>query len=216
MFLTPLSDMKNLLYGLLLTVLIAGCNQNTQSSEQTTQEATKTDTTVNKVPIATVPQAQLIIPGKAVGLTSLDEDAKDVINRLGPPDSGDAAMGKAMSTWYSDHDPKRNQTTIYTERQMGVDETSRVKQIRITSSWFSTADDIHVGSALHDINRYFNTRKEAAYSEGGANYLIYTTDKGITFEVNADSTCSGIIVHDSSKNVLSVYLPFHPDIKKMK
>ncbi|WP_349315819.1 hypothetical protein [Chitinophaga sp. MM2321] len=208
--------MKNLLYGLLLTGLIAGCKQKVQPSQQTTPEEKKEDTTVNIPPGTATSAARLIVPGKAIGLTSIGEDVQNVINKLGAPDKGDAAMGKAMATWYADHDPKGNQTTIYTERQMGVDDTSRVQQIRITSSWFSTADSIHTESTLNDIRKHFAPKKAATYKEDGKNYFIYTTGQGITFEITADSVCSGIIVHDSSKTAISTYLPFHAGIKQIK
>ena len=129
--------MSKAFYALLLCPLFFACKGGRQAIP------TKKPTTVN-LPTTNILPAdstikkevspeQLILPGKAIGRTTLNEDATLIAKVLGPPDKGDAAMGKALSTWYANHDPTGYQTSIFFERQMGGDETSRAKQIRITS-----------------------------------------------------------------------------------
>lgn len=101
-----------------------------------------------------VKPAQLIVPGKSIGQTKLNENAKIVFEKLGKPDNDDAAMGKSLSTWYAHHNPSGYQTQIFCSRYSGnPDETvTHVIQIRVTSPYFKTANSIGVGSTLKQIN----------------------------------------------------------------
>ena len=93
---------------------------------------------------ANVVQAnQLIVPGKSIGQTTLNMTAEEVTKLLGQGDQSDAAMGKAWVVWYSKptaHDTVRKETIIYFVINMGKDQTSRVKQIRFTTTFFKTVD----------------------------------------------------------------------------
>jgi hypothetical protein len=138
---------------------------------------------------------------------------------LGSPDGEDAAMGKAIYTWYAFHNPEKGKIVVYGERRMGMsntEDTMRVKQIRVTSSWFSTADSIKAGVPLKTIQKVFSLKKEAIFTEKGKKYTLYHTAQGISFEVNENNVCTGIVIHDSSNDPLSTYLPFYPDVKKVK
>jgi len=160
---------------------------------------------------------KLIVPGKAIGKTTLNEDAAEVFKRLGKPDAGDAAMGKALSIWYAGHDTTGYQTMIYTARQMGTqDDVARVKQVRITSPWFATAEGIHNGSTLQQISKVYNVKKLATFTLNKQAYSIYRLAKGIAFEVDAEGVCKGIIVFDSASEPGQTYLPFYSDMKMVK
>lgn len=163
-----------------------------------------------------VPAAQLIVPGKSIGQTSIGENAENVFRRLGNPDSGDAAMGKSLSTWYAKHDVKGYQTQVFCSRNMGnPDETvSRVIQIRVTSPYFKTANGIGVGSMLKQINASFISKKSSFYKENKQTFFVYDTAEGIAFETTAGGKCVGIIVHALKNYGGATYLPFH-DHQKM-
>lgn len=164
-----------------------------------------------------VTEAQLINPGKSIGKISLKEDAAEVYKLLGKPDSGDAAMGKSLSTWYANHDPKSYQTQIFCSRNMGnPDETiSRVIQIRVTSPYFKTVNSIGVGSTLKQINASFINKKTSSYKENKQNFFVYDTDKGIAFEVSAEGKCVGIIIHLLNNYSGTTYFPFHNNQKML-
>lgn len=201
--------MKNLFY---LLLCCAGLFSSCQQREKTVRELSEPDTLIVSHPEFMA--EQLIIPGTSIGLTNINEDAAEVFKRLGKPDSGDAAMGKAVSVWASDHGDSDNQTAIYTERRMGVDDTSRVKMIRVTSPWFVTTEGIGTGKTLSDARAHFTLTPEATYSNDGRTYTIFNGGKGIAFEVNPDSMLTGIIVHDTGRTAVSGYIPFHPGAVK--
>ncbi|MEX8548580.1 MAG: hypothetical protein V5804_13335 [Mucilaginibacter sp.] len=159
----------------------------------------------------TVPIAQLIVPGKSIGQTKLQEDAVLVYKRLGRPDAGDAAMGKSLATWYAGHRSLGYQTQVFFSRYMGGmdDITSRVKQIRVTSPYFKTAEGIGPGSTLKQINAFFKVRKTAAFTENKQRYFVYDTFKGIAFESNAGGKCTGVIIYLLGGRGGFTYLPFH-------
>ena len=75
-----------------------------------------------------------IIPGKSLGSIILNQNATAVLDSLGKPGSGDAAMGKAISTWGKDD----TLLTLYTTTQVGVEDFSRIKAIRSLSKDFKT------------------------------------------------------------------------------
>ncbi|TSD64860.1 hypothetical protein FFF34_013250 [Inquilinus sp. KBS0705] len=173
----------------------------------------KADTTTSKSPTA----AQLIVPGKSVGQTTINEAAESVHKKLGNADDGDAAMGKSMSIWYANHDTVGYKTQIYFSRNMGNDETSRVKQIRVTSPWFKVSDAIHAGAPLKNAAQAFKLTPSGTFTEKGNTYTIYDdTTSGIAFEANNHDICTGIVVYEPGKAAGATYLPFYPDFKPVK
>ncbi|MBS7566188.1 hypothetical protein KHS38_17400 [Mucilaginibacter sp. Bleaf8] len=201
---------------LFAAALLAACNNrpNTQQTEtQSGQTETSAKTEVVKQDTASADK--LIVPGKAIGQTQINEDAARVVQRLGKPDGGDAAMGKAVSIWYAHHDTSDYQTAVFSSRQVGTaDDTSRVKQIRITSPWFVTKEGVHVGSALQQLNDAYPLKKVAHFTEKGNRYDLYETNQGIAFEVNAQNKCTGIVVHERDKQAAGTYLPFYSNLVK--
>jgi len=161
----------------------------------------------------TITVDKLIVPGKSIGQTALNDNGADVTQRLGRPDAGDAAMGKSLSIWYANHDTTGYQTMVYASRQMGTnDETSRVKQIRITSPWFVTKDSIRVSSTLEQIDKAYPTKKTAWFTKAGQKFNIYRAD-GIAFEIDPQQNCTAIIVFDANSSPGSTYLPFYDNLE---
>lgn len=171
--------------------------------------------TVNNT-VKEVAAGDLIIPGKSIGKIRINENSAKIVSLLGKPNSGDAAMGKALSTWYHNHDTSAYQVQVFFSRQMGTaDDTSRVKQIRVTLPGYQTADQIHAGTSFKDISAKFRLEKIATYQEKGKPFSIYAaTSEGVAFEVDSDQKCSGILVFEPG-HPLS-YFPFHANMQLMK
>jgi hypothetical protein len=94
-----------------------------------------------------------------------------------------------------------------------------VQQIRTTSSYFSTANNIHVYSSLNEIQQQFpDSKKVAQYKDEGRTIVIYAEQqKGIAFEIataNMQQICTGIIIHEKGKDVTAVYMYLHPDMQR--
>lgn len=192
---------------------LMACNQPAKKVETTEQTTVITDSSTTGYKKDTISADKLIVPGKSIGQTALNDNGAEVTKRLGRPDAGDAAMGKSLSIWYANHDTTSYQTMVYASRQIGTnDETSRVKQIRITSPWFVTKDSVQVGSTLEQIGKTYQTKKVAYFTKAGQMFNIYRAD-GIAFEIDPQQKCTAIIVFDADSNPGSTYLPFYDNLK---
>ncbi|MCP9749583.1 hypothetical protein [Ferruginibacter sp. HRS2-29] len=160
-----------------------------------------------------VPAAELIVPGKSIGLTSIGERADSVNAKLGRPDDGDAAMGKAISTWYSKGN-KLHSTTIFFSVNFGdKDEASRAKQIRITSPYFKTQEGLCVGSHMEEISKVYPVLKKTGRYPSPTNatqmvVVMDEPDKGIAFEISPAYKCVGIVIHRPEDKPFETYLGF--------
>ncbi|UKT66106.1 hypothetical protein [Pedobacter mucosus] len=180
-----------------------------------------TDSTTKKISVGesklTIGPKFLIIPGVSIGQIKLGEDTQEIGNKLGTPDAGDAAMGKAWSIWYSE-DPnttRRNELSIYSSYKDSSATSKDVKQIRITSGQFKTLDGFGTGRKLKDaqakfpdldqISTYLNEKKDTV--------LIYDSkSQGIGFEFLSGKSIS-LTVHPKNVSVNATYLAIHPDWK---
>ncbi len=190
-------------------LLLTACNQSQTKSTQTQNVADTVFNTAISTAEKSVAAAALITPAKSIGKISLNENADLVYKALGKPDSGDAAMGKSLSTWYADHDPKGYQTQIFCARNMGnSDENiSRVKQIRVTSPYFKSKENIGVGATLAQIEAEFKVVKTASYPTKKPPYQIYDDKKGIAFEI-LNGKCRAVIVYLPGDRGGITYLSF--------
>lgn len=190
--------------------LFAACNQPQTKSTQTKKVADTVFSTIISAEEKQVSDAALIIPGKSIGKISLKENAEEVYKILGKPDSGDAAMGKSLSTWYANHNPKGYQTQIFCSRNMGSpdENTSRVKQIRVTSPFFKTKEGIGAGSTLAQIQTKFKVVKTASYPDKKPPYQIYDDKKSIAFEIDNNQKCMAVIVYLPGDRGGITYLSF--------
>jgi hypothetical protein len=221
--------MKRLLAISCCLLTLACCQQ-----QPRTTTATATDTTVTTpsaadtaaataAPAADIAPDKLIAAGKSIGKTSLGTNADSLEKILGKPDFSDAAMGKAWLTWYSkrrDEHNNRNELNIFTAYKDSTMRTKTVQQIRVSSSFYITADSLRVYRSLGDIQRvYPDIVHEGSYKErDGRKIHVYDAiAQGIAFEVAEASEqriCTGIIVHEPGKRVTDIYLTLHPDLKK--
>jgi hypothetical protein len=213
------------------SLMFIACNNHSAS------EATSTDTihdTVfqkpdtaasNQTPPANSSEADgntVLIAGESVGKISLGTDASTLQSILGKPDMSDAAMGKAWTTWYGKKRDEHNNKTelnVYTAYKDTSMREQTVQQIRTTSSFFVTADSIHVYSSLDDIENKYAVKKAAQYkSSDGRTITVYDDKKnGIAFEIvsaNTQNICTGIIIHAKNKSVNDIYIMLHPDMKR--
>ncbi|WP_311950583.1 hypothetical protein [Mucilaginibacter terrae] len=196
---------------ILAAICLAACNQPDKKTETSKQTIDTTDATTTRT--ASIPTDKLIIPGKSIGQTALNDNGADVTRRLGRPDAGDAAMGKSLSIWYANHNSKGYQTMIYASRQMGTDdETSRVKQIRITSPWFITKDNVRVGSTLEQIEDLYRPQKTAWFKKDSKKFDIYQGE-GIAFEIDNQQKCTAIMVFTPDIKPGATYLPFYDNLE---
>lgn len=172
----------------LSVLLLSACND----SRKTTDTA------------PTDPELLLLVPGESAGPYRLGDADSLLHQQLGNPDYSDAAMGKAVLFW--NIDPINGYTlSVYVTRNMGNDETARIKQIRTTSPFFETAEAIHVGSSLADINNQYQITPVET-NESDSTYSIYKTNEGIAFEIGSGELCTAIIVHHPDDAPIS-YLP---------
>ncbi|XZF15133.1 hypothetical protein ACTHGU_03280 [Chitinophagaceae bacterium MMS25-I14] len=202
-----------------LLLLLTSCHNNSGKADGTVTANTD-NTTIQHTDIVksvalrdtTAPAMNmLIVPGRSAGKTALGENMDSVLQILGKPDDEDAAMGKAMYVWYRNHNKNSYETNIYTSRQMGMDETSRVRQIRVSSPDFKTAAGLHVGSYLKDLQIACKLKKAASYTKAGKRFTIYESADGIAFETGPDNICVAVIVMEAGKSVNTAYLSFHPE-----
>jgi len=235
---TPLQKIMQRLISCCIIILLAACNNNSSNTSSNNDIPTATTDTIVKHDTVVVnnddnietpnntSQAEsepLIIAGESVGKISLGADASTLQSVLGKPDMSDAAMGKAWSTWYGKKRDEHNNKTeldIYTAYKDTSMREQTVQQIRTTSSFFTTADSIHVYSSLNDIKNKYSVKKSAHYnsSDGRAINIYDDKKKGIAFEIataNEQNICIGIIVHPKNKSVNDIYIMLHPDMKRL-
>jgi hypothetical protein len=153
----------------------------------------------------------LITPGKSIGHIVLNDDAQNVINQLGKPDSSDAAMGSSLLVWFAGHNPAGNRTAVFTHHNMGGKDESvnHVQKILVTSPKFKTGDGVGVGSSKQEIQKTYTLKPTATYSKAGGKVQVYTDlAKGISFEIDSNGKCIGVVVHKANDTAVA-YLNMH-------
>jgi len=206
--------MKNIKFVLLgLSISLAACQSAKKNDEQ------KTDS-VNNLKAAKIQEVDgrfLIVAGKSIGEISLGENMEQVIEKLGRPDAGDAAMGKAWGIWYgSDSTAKqRNEIAIYSSYRDTSMRVKDVKQIRITSNEFKTQDGLTTGASLEDTQLKFpEIKKLLSYlNDKKDTVAVYDAKKdGISFEFLKGKSIS-LTIHPVNTAVNETYLTLHPEWK---
>lgn len=219
--------MRNLLIISGSLLLFTCCQQQPRTVQETDTTITAaqqpgTATAVTKTPA--IPPEKLVRAGKGIGKIDLGSNADKLEQLLGKPDFSDAAMGKAWLSWYSkrrDEHNNRNELNIFTTYADSTMRTKVVKQIRVTSPFYTTADSLQVYNDLASIRKvYPDMVSEGTYKEqkGGRTIQLYDAiAQGIAFEVaeaNGQQICIGMIVHEPGKEVTDIYITLHPDLKK--
>jgi hypothetical protein len=155
-----------------------------------------------------------IVPGKSIGKVEMGMIDTSLQILLGKPDFSDAAMGKAWLTWYGkkpDEHNNKTQLNVYTSYSDTGMRDKSVQQIRTTSSFFRTVQNIHVYSSLDDIKIAFPGIKKISQSADDAKkFMVYDdVNNGIAFEIinaNGQQICRAIFVHVKGKGVRDIYI----------
>ncbi|MDP2686244.1 MAG: hypothetical protein Q8O62_03425 [Aequorivita sp.] len=192
-------------------LLFFNCSEKSKKSESPLKQNEANSPTILEENKKKDNYANQIIPGKRLGSIILNQNATAVLDSLGKPDSGDAAMGKAISTWKKGD----NLLTLYTTTQAGIENFSRIKAVRSLSKDFKTVDNLGVNSSLAKLKRYYKLNPVGKFTYNGKHYFLYTTEKGIAFEVGLNEKCKGVLVYLQDTNLENFYLPIYPDFKKL-
>jgi hypothetical protein len=163
--------------------------------------------------------AFLILPGQRIGQISLGETSEKITSRLGQPDSGDAAMGKALSFWYGERNRKQHFVAVFFIRgSENGQENMFARQIRVNSPSFKTIANVGAGSNISTIRQHHTLQPIAYYlnPQQQRTYIFDDTAAGIAFEITTpDSTCTAITIHQKGENVTNTYLPVYPDLIRL-
>ncbi|MFC3559384.1 hypothetical protein [Pedobacter jamesrossensis] len=205
-----MKSIKIMFFGLGLS--LAACQSSTNSQYKSDSIAS-----IESGPGKIVDERFLIVPGHSVGEISLGEDMQEVGKKLGRPDAGDAAMGKAWGIWYSNDSTngQKNELAIYSSYRDTSMRVKDVKQIRITSGKFKTQDGYTTGQSEYDtklkfpamekISSYLNQQKDTV--------LVYDAKQdGIGFEFLKGKSIS-LTIHQINQSVNATYLTLHPEWK---
>ena len=210
---TGMRNIKILSLGLLIS--FAACQ-----SSKNSQHKTDSIASIESGPGKIIDERFLIVPGRSVGDISLGEDMTKVSAKLGRPDDGDAAMGKAWGIWYSKDSTsgRRDELAVYSSYRDTSMSVKEVKQIRITSPKYKTQDGFTTGFSESDTRSKFPSleRISAYLNEQKDTVVIYDakTD-GIGFEFLKGKSIS-ITVHPKNQSVNGTYLTLHPEWKQIE
>lgn len=207
---TGMKNIKILSLGLFIS--FAACQSSKNSRHKTDSIAS-----IESGPGKIIDERFLIVPGRSVGEISLGEDMAKVSARLGRPDDGDAAMGKAWGIWYSKDSVAgiRNEFAIYSSYRDTSMRVKDVKQIRITSAQFKTQDGFTTGRSVSETKLKFpDVEKISAYlNEQKDTVTVYDSKRdGIGFEFLKGKSIS-LTVHPTNQSVNGTYLTLHPEWK---
>ncbi|MEJ7559594.1 MAG: hypothetical protein WKF66_14895 [Pedobacter sp.] len=193
---------KKIIPAVIIIGLFSAC-----ASDENKATAAKDSSIVSTSDSVSSDKALLLVPGTSAGKVSIDQNAEEVYAELGKPDAGDAAMQKAVAIWYKDHDPKSYATAIYTVRDTGDNPAARVRQIRVTSPAFKTADAVGVSSSLQEIQKAYTVAKLTDITDSGAPLVMYDSKSGIAFETDDNGICKAIIIHKAGESLKVTSLP---------
>jgi len=206
-----MKSIKTVILG--LSISLFACQSPKKTDENKADSVTRKASAVAQ----TTDERFLVVAGRSVGEIALGEDMAQVGQKLGRPDAGDAAMGKAWGIWYSG-DPMakhRDEIAVYSSYRDTSMQIKDVKQIRITSNKFKTKDDLATGATLEDIKLKFpDIQKLSTYlNENKDTVTIYDAKKeGIGFEFLKGKSIS-LTVHPVNVPVNATYLTLHPEWK---
>lgn len=205
--------MKSTKYVLLaLSISLAACQSSNKTNEHTSDSVSHVSTA------AQIPNEKfLVVAGRSVGEISIGEDMEQVGKKLGRPNAGDAAMGKAWGIWYSDDSTAkhRNEIAVYSSYRDTSMRIKDVKQIRVTSDQFKTKDGLSTGTTLEETKLKFpGIEKLSVYlNEDKDTVTVYDAKKeGIGFEFLKGKSIS-LTVHQVNIPVNGTYLTLHPEWK---
>lgn len=193
-------------------LLFFNCTEKSKKTESPLKQSEANSPTILEENKKNDNNANQIIPGKRLGSIILNQNATAVLDSLGKPDSGDASMGKTISTWDKGDN---NLLTLYTATQTGVENFSRIKAIRSLSKDFKTVDNLGVSSSIDALKRYYRLDPIGKFTFNGKHYFLYSSPKGIAFEIGMNQLCNGVLLYSPDTNPENYYLAMYPDFKKL-
>jgi hypothetical protein len=203
--------MKKLIF-CLSVILLLSCNEKQKKEENTVIQTENSSEKISETNIKSTIFEKQIIPGKRIGNIILEENATAVLDSLGKPDSSDAAMGKAISTW---NKGDSGLLTLITSTQMGVEDFSRIKAIRSLSKDFKTVDNLGISSSIAELKKYYRLDPVGKFTDNGKHYYLYTTPKGIAFEMGMNQKCNGVLLYSPGADPESFFTSMYQDFKKL-
>ena len=200
---------------IIIVALLVACNGKKENNDSDV-----TEVSADSLSNSQVNDRLLIVGGNRIGNIGLEGKADELNAILGKPDLSDSAMGKAWLTWFSKVSDSitGHELNVYTEYKDNSMMEKVVRQIRITSDEFETAEGIKTGMVLDEIVRLtrgkltlvgkYDTTTPTPIS------VFDNIGQGIAFEIE-DNVCVGIIVHSKEEPVSEEYISFHPDMKPL-
>jgi len=201
--------------GALLLGLSAACHAPASDDAQQVTALRKKD----NVKFQEVDSSKLVIAGKQAGKIYIGQYMEQVSELMGRPDDGDAAMGSALGIWYEGDEKalKKNPTVIFSSYRDSNMVIKAVKQVSVAAPEFQTAQGIHTGVRLAELLKaYPLLRKTETYvnAQKDSVFVYDSVADGIAFDLQRD-TCTAITIHVKNRPANAVYLPVHPEWKKL-
>ncbi len=152
------------------------------------------------------------VGGHHLGEIKLRETTEGVVNALGQPAEENAAMGRSIAVFnVPDGDTTATLTTGST-RFMPPDSTVyRVEFVRTTARKYRSPEGLGVGSTRTEIERLYTLTQLGSFTKQRNKYDVYDTDRGVGFEIGADSLVHGIVIHDRAASAVDSSLPLYDD-----
>lgn len=198
----------------LCAVTLFACKHKTKTFKDAIRNESENHTDATHASQATVAPNRLIIPGKSIGETILNSAAASVMAHLGKPDFSDAAMGKSVAAWYADHNKNGYTTHMYFATDMGNDDTSRVKAIRISSPSFKTKNQLYAGVLITEAQKLYKLDTLGTFQINGSSRMLYDDNAdGIAFDADRSGNITGITIHQKGISIKNVYMAFFGEIK---
>jgi hypothetical protein len=170
--------------------LLSACSPGGEKAD-TAKDSSTVDTLTNmSADSVRTNQGLLLVPGSSAGKLSIGQDAREAYAELGKADAGDAAMQKSVAIWYT-----------------GANPSALIRQIRVTSPAFKTADAIGVSSTLGEIQKKYTLNKITDVTDSGTQLELYDSMAGIAFETDSKGICRAVIIHKADEGLKLTSLP---------
>jgi|GEM_PF-3327279 len=200
-----------------ITITLFACKHKTKTLNEAVKAESEARSDTGTIAASSVNSNKLIVAGKSIGHTALNEPTNNAITALGKPDMADAAMGKSVSVWYDGHNKNGYTTHIYTSTDMGNDNVPRIKLIRVSAPSFKTQNHLYTGMLIPDAQKLYKLQQLGNFKLNGSNRTLYDDiAAGIAFDTDRSGTITGIGVHEPGKNALNAYMAFFGEVKSGK
>jgi len=194
-------------------LILFACKHKSKTFRDAMKNESENHTDATNAVSAAVTAGRLIVPGKSIGQITLNESAATIVARLGKPDFSDAAMGKNVSIWYVDHSKNGYSTHMYFLTNMGIDDTSRVKAIRVSSPSFKTQNHLYAGVLIADAKKLYKLDSLSTFKINGDRRALYDdAAAGIAFDIDRSGNIIGIALHEPGKSVINAYNAFFEEL----